>query len=65
MNLRLDGKRALVTGSGGGISAAIARLLAREGVAVVVHGLGEEKAAGVVQCPSGALTSLSTMPGRT
>jgi 3-oxoacyl-[acyl-carrier protein] reductase len=49
MNLRLDGKRALVTGSGGGIGAAIARSLAREGVAVVVHGLGEEKAAGVVQ----------------
>lgn len=49
MNLQLEGKRALVTGSGGGIGAAIAKSLAREGVSVVVHGLGEEKAAGVVR----------------
>jgi 3-oxoacyl-[acyl-carrier protein] reductase len=52
MNLQLDGKRALVTGSGGGIGAAIARSLALEGVAVVVRGLGEEKAAGWIQLQS-------------
>jgi len=38
MDLGLEGKRALVTGSSGGIGAAIARALAAEGVRVAIHG---------------------------
>ena len=38
MDLKLDGKRALVTGSNSGIGRAIAQMLAAEGVSVVVHG---------------------------
>lgn len=38
MNLELDNKRALVTGSSAGIGAGIAKVLAAEGAIVVVHG---------------------------
>lgn len=38
MDLRLKGKRALVTGSSSGIGRSIAQVLAAEGVEVVVHG---------------------------
>ena len=38
MDLRLQGKRALVTGSSIGLGEAIARALAAEGVAVAIHG---------------------------
>ncbi len=38
MNLRLDGKKALVTVSTAGIGVAIARALAREGASVVIMG---------------------------
>ncbi|MFJ4327401.1 SDR family NAD(P)-dependent oxidoreductase [Streptomyces tricolor] len=38
MDLRLVGRRALVTGSSSGLGAAIARLLTAEGADVVVHG---------------------------
>jgi 3-oxoacyl-[acyl-carrier protein] reductase len=44
MDLRLAGKRALVTGSSSGIGAEIARMLAREGVRVVVHGRNADRA---------------------
>ena len=43
MDLRLVGKRALVTGSSSGIGEAIVKLLALEGVAVVVHGRNESR----------------------
>jgi 3-oxoacyl-[acyl-carrier protein] reductase len=44
MDLQLKGKRAVVTGSSSGIGEAIARWLAAEGVAVVVHGRREAEA---------------------
>jgi len=49
MDLKLQGKRALVTGSSSGIGAAIALALADEGVSVVVHGRDAAKAGGVAQ----------------
>ena len=49
MDLRLAGKRALVTGSSSGIGEAIAKLLAAEGVAVVVHGRDESRANAVAE----------------
>jgi 3-oxoacyl-[acyl-carrier protein] reductase len=44
MDLHLHGKRALVTGSSSGIGAGIARVLAEEGVQVVIHGRDEARA---------------------
>ncbi|MEW2513834.1 SDR family oxidoreductase [Streptomyces sp. NPDC046870] len=38
MNINLNGKRALITGSSAGLGEAIAKLLAAEGASVVVHG---------------------------
>lgn len=49
MDLQLQGKRALVTGSSAGLGEAIARLLAAEGADVIVHGRNEERAAAVVK----------------
>jgi len=43
MNLELDGKRALVTGSTAGIGYAIVEALAREGAEVIVNGRTEER----------------------
>jgi NAD(P)-dependent dehydrogenase (short-subunit alcohol dehydrogenase family) len=49
MDLRLTGKRALVTGSSSGLGEAIVKLLAAEGAAVVVHGRNENRANAVAQ----------------
>jgi 3-oxoacyl-[acyl-carrier protein] reductase len=38
MDLKLDGKRALITGSSGGIGEGIAKVFAKEGATVVIHG---------------------------
>ena len=56
MDLQLDGKRALVTGSTAGIGAAIAKALAREGVQVIVNGRSPgdvEKAVATLKAESG------------
>lgn len=47
MNLQLDGKTVLVTGSSKGIGAGIARTFAREGATVVVHGRDQAQASAV------------------
>ena len=44
MDLQLNGRRALVTGSSSGIGEAIARMLAQAGAAVVIHGRNRERA---------------------
>ena len=44
MDLLLKGKRALISGSSSGIGAECARVLAAEGVSVVVHGRDRERA---------------------
>lgn len=49
MDLQLQGKRALVTGSTSGIGAGIAKTLAREGVYVAIHGRSEERGKEVTQ----------------
>jgi NAD(P)-dependent dehydrogenase (short-subunit alcohol dehydrogenase family) len=49
MDMTLKGKRALVTGSTSGIGAQCARVLAAEGVSVVVNGRNAERAEAVVE----------------
>jgi 3-oxoacyl-[acyl-carrier protein] reductase len=49
MDLQLAGKRALVTGSSSGIGSEIARMLAAEGIGVVVHGRNAERTQAVVR----------------
>lgn len=44
MDLQLNGRRALVTGSSSGIGEAIVQMLAKEGAKVVVHGRNRERA---------------------
>jgi NAD(P)-dependent dehydrogenase (short-subunit alcohol dehydrogenase family) len=56
MDLKLNGKRALVTGSTAGIGAAIAAALAREGAKVIVNGRSAaavEKAVATLKAESG------------
>ena len=43
MNLQLEGKRALVTGSTAGIGFAIAEALANEGATVIVNGRTQKR----------------------
>lgn len=43
MDLKLTGKRALVTGSSSGTGADIAKTLAREGADVIVHGRNQDR----------------------
>ena len=49
MDLKLQGKRALVTGSSSGIGAGVARMLAEEGCRVVVHGRDRERTSRVAR----------------
>lgn len=44
MDLKLNGKRALVTGSSSGLGEAIAKFLATEGAHVIIHGRSQERA---------------------
>ncbi|RAJ08296.1 NAD(P)-dependent dehydrogenase (short-subunit alcohol dehydrogenase family) [Chitinophaga skermanii] len=44
MDTQLKGKRALVTGSSSGLGEAIAKMLAREGATVIIHGRNRERA---------------------
>jgi NAD(P)-dependent dehydrogenase (short-subunit alcohol dehydrogenase family) len=66
MDLELTGRRALVTGSSSGIGEGIARMLAAEGCAVVVHGRNRERAEQVaadIGAAGVAIADLSTDEG--
>lgn len=66
MDLKLNGRRAFVSGSSSGIGEAIARLLAAEGAAVVVHGRNRERAeevAAAIKAAGVAIGDLSTDEG--
>jgi len=66
VDLNLTGRRVLVTGSSSGIGEGIARMLAREGAAVVVHGRNRERAETVasdIKAAGVAIGDLSTDEG--
>src|SRR5271155_3931324 len=54
MNLQLDGKTALVTGSTAGIGLAIATTLAKEGATVIINGRTQERVDGAVRSSGAA-----------
>jgi NAD(P)-dependent dehydrogenase (short-subunit alcohol dehydrogenase family) len=60
MDLKLRGKRALVTGSTAGIGFAIARGLARERAEVIVNGRSEQRVAEAIQRISSEVGSTAT-----
>lgn len=49
MDLKLKGKRALVTGSSSGLGEAIVSFLATEGASVIVHGRNEKRSAAIAE----------------
>jgi 3-oxoacyl-[acyl-carrier protein] reductase len=66
VDLNLNGRRALVTGSSSGIGECIAGMLAKEGCHVVVHGRDEERATRVaeeIRAAGTAIGELSTDEG--
>jgi 3-oxoacyl-[acyl-carrier protein] reductase len=66
VDLKLAGRRALVTGSSSGIGEGIARMLAQEGCSVVVHGRNRERASKVaadIHAAGVAIGDLSTDEG--
>ena len=73
MDLHLDGKKAVVTGSSSGIGESIAKRLAQEGAAVVIHGRNEkevqrvaadiEEAEGKVVIAIGDLSTTTALSG--
>ncbi|HET8711179.1 MAG TPA: SDR family NAD(P)-dependent oxidoreductase [Spongiibacteraceae bacterium] len=66
MDLKLKGRRALVTGSSSGIGEAIARMLVQDGAAVVVHGRNRdraEKVAADINAAGVAIGDLATDEG--
>jgi NAD(P)-dependent dehydrogenase (short-subunit alcohol dehydrogenase family) len=66
MDLQLNGRNALVTGSSSGIGEGIARMLAQEGCSVVVHGRNRERAekvASEINAAGVAIGDLSTDDG--
>lgn len=61
MDLQIQGKKALVTGSSSGIGEAIAKFLAKEGVHVMVHGRNEkelERVANEIQKAGGTVAKV-------
>jgi NAD(P)-dependent dehydrogenase (short-subunit alcohol dehydrogenase family) len=55
MNLQLNGRTALVTGSTAGIGLAIATALAQEGASVIVNGRTQERVDSAIKSSGAAL----------
>ena len=63
MDLKLKGKRALVTGSSLGLGEEIVKMLAAEGADVIIHGRNAERAAQVVDSLAGLEVQVDTVIG--